>query len=79
MTFGQYLTEARIRNGFKSQRALAIACGISNATIARMENDEQKPMPRTLKTLSKYLDVTYEDLMRAAGYLDDVSGEVNTA
>lgn len=69
--FGLYLAKIREQSGFKSQRQLALASGISNGTIARIESGTQKPTPETLKTLSKYLrNVTYEELMKRAGYMN---------
>jgi transcriptional regulator with XRE-family HTH domain len=67
--FGEYIKMLRIKNGYKSQRQLAEASGISNGTIARIENGTQKPTLDTLKTLSKYLNTDYVDLLLKAGYL----------
>lgn len=66
---GLNLKEIRESSGFESQRALSKSSGVSNATIARIENNEQIPSPRTLKRLSSSLNVPYEELMSAVGYL----------
>jgi transcriptional regulator with XRE-family HTH domain len=70
--FGLYFAKLREKSGFESQRQLAIASGVSNGTIARIEAGTQEAKPPTLKKLAPYLkNVDYEDLMRAAGYLDE--------
>jgi len=72
--FGAFLTKARERSGYKSQRRLAIDAGISPATLSRIESGRQKPTPETLKSLSRFLrDVTYEELLEKAGVLEDPS------
>ncbi|GAB6990888.1 helix-turn-helix domain-containing protein, partial [Paenibacillus pini] len=67
--FGKKFKRLRETSGFESQRSLSVSSGVSNATIARIENGERIPFPTTLKKLSKCLKVTYEELMTAAGYL----------
>lgn len=70
--FGAFLSKARERSGYKSQRSLAIDAGISAATLSRIESGVQKPTPETLKSISRFLrDVTYEELLEQAGILDD--------
>lgn len=65
-----YLTKLRERSGYKSQRGLADAAGISPATLSRIESGLQKPTPDTLMALWRHLkDTTYEQLMEAAGYM----------
>lgn len=69
--FGLFVATSREKSGYNSQRQLALASGISNGTIARIEAGTQKAIPDTLKTLSKHLKgVTYEELMSKSGYLD---------
>jgi transcriptional regulator with XRE-family HTH domain len=63
------LKKQRERAGFKSQSMLADASSVDNSTIARLERGETKPMPDTLKKLAPILKISYEELMRAAGYL----------
>lgn len=75
--FGVYLAEIREKSGYKSQRQLAIAAGIAPATLSRIEGGTQEPSPSTLKKLSVHLkDISYEDLMQAAGYIEE-SSEIN--
>lgn len=68
--FANFLQETRKAAGFKSQRALSEKTKVSNATIARIENGKQIPLPKTLKKLSPSLKVSYRKLMQVAGYLD---------
>ena len=69
--FGLFFAKMREKSGFKSQRQLSLASGISNGTIARIESGTQKPTPETIRTLSAYLKATsYEELMYRAGYID---------
>lgn len=68
--FGEYIKKLRIESGFSSQRQLAEACGLSNGTIARIENGTQKPTPDTLLTLATHLRGTdYLELLLRAGYI----------
>lgn len=69
--FGEYIKTLRIKKGYKSQRQLADASGISNGTIARIENGTQRPTADTLKVLAKFLDADYVDLLLRAGYLPE--------
>ncbi|NOU63149.1 helix-turn-helix domain-containing protein [Paenibacillus sp. LMG 31461] len=70
--FGFYFAGLREKSGFKSQRQLAIASGVSNGTIARIESGTQKVSPETLKVLAPHLkDVDYDELMIKAGYIDE--------
>ncbi|MGC4375886.1 helix-turn-helix transcriptional regulator [Fictibacillus sp. Mic-4] len=72
--FGLYFAELREKSGYESQRQLSIVSGVSNGTIARIEDGTQKPKPSTLKKLSKHLkNVTYKELMEAAGYIESNS------
>ncbi|MBU8908552.1 helix-turn-helix transcriptional regulator [Desertibacillus haloalkaliphilus] len=69
--FGIYLTKIREKSGFKSQRQLALAAGISPATLSRIESGSQEAKPPTLKKISKHLkDISYDELMEAAGYIE---------
>lgn len=67
--FPLYLLNLRQKNGFKSQRKLALDAGISSATLSRIEAGTQKPQPETLEKLAPLLNVTYEELLEKAGYL----------
>lgn len=78
--FGIYFSKLREKSGFDSQRKLSIASGVSNGTIARIEAGTQKVTPATLKKLTPFLkNVNYDDLMRAAGYLEKANQmEINS-
>ena len=69
---GNIIKEARIKQGY-SQNALANASGVTCPTICRIESGKiQKVNSQILKDLSKPLNISYERLMVAAGYVDDV-------
>lgn len=68
--FPTYFYELRIKSGFTSQRRLAEAAGVSNGTIARIEDGSQHPSPETLKKVARCLDVSFNELMERAGYRD---------
>lgn len=70
--FGLFFAQAREESGYESQRQLALASGVSNGTIARIEAGTQKPTPETLRKLAPLLKaVNYEDLMIKSGYISD--------
>ncbi len=72
--FGEYFSEIRKREGYKSQRDLAEKSGVSNATISRLESGTTKPSPEVLRELANcFVNVTYEELMQNAGYMDLLS------
>lgn len=69
--FGKFFAQLRIDNGYMSQRKLADAAGISNGTIARIEDGSQQPSPETLKKVAKCLKtISFNELMEHAGYRD---------
>jgi SOS-response transcriptional repressor LexA len=69
--FGDYFSEIRTKEGYKSQRSLADKSGISYSTISRIELGQHKANPETLRELANcFLSVSYEELMRNAGYMD---------
>ncbi|MBB6675962.1 helix-turn-helix domain-containing protein [Cohnella lubricantis] len=71
LSYGAFIKHHRLASGYKSQRRLADATGISAATISRMEDGLNRPTPETLKELSKVLDTTsYTELMVVCGYWD---------
>jgi len=76
--FGDYFRRLRKSKGFKSQKDLAIASEgrVSQATLSRIEDNQQKPFPETLKILAEALNESYEKLMIAAGYIE---GKVTTS
>lgn len=71
MGYGEFISKHRILSGYKSQRRLADKCGISSATISRIEDEKQKPQPETLKQLAPFLTSTsLVELMVVCGYWD---------
>jgi transcriptional regulator with XRE-family HTH domain len=70
MRFGVYLKNLRLENGL-SQKELAEKSGVSSAEISRIETgDRKKVSPDVIKSISPYLNVSYESLLSRAGYLD---------
>lgn len=71
------IIELRKKKGY-SQRKLAMISGVSNSTISRIESATSDADPETLKKLAPYLEIPYETLMQAAGYIDIDSLSTNT-
>ncbi|MED4083912.1 helix-turn-helix domain-containing protein [Halalkalibacterium halodurans] len=68
--FGKYMAELRKKNGYKSQRHLAEVSGISNGTIARIENGTQQPSMATINALAMFFeDINLLDLYEKAGHI----------
>lgn len=71
MSLGEFLKQLRIENNM-SQRDLAEKSGISNAEISRIESGERKkPSHVALKAFAPYLGVSYEELLKKAGYIEE--------
>jgi HTH-type transcriptional regulator, competence development regulator len=72
MNFGEYIRN--LRNEKKlSQRELAEKAGISNAEISRLESgDRKKPSPITLKAIAPFLEISYQELLKQAGYIEEM-------
>lgn len=69
--FGSFIRALRKKKGFTVNQ-LALYSGVSSAQISRIENGLRGvPKPETIKKLSEALGHPYEDLMQAAGYIDD--------
>lgn len=69
--FGSFIRAIRKKKGFTVNQ-LALYSGVSSAQISRIENGLRGvPKPETIKKLSEALGYPYEDLMQAAGYIDD--------
>ncbi|MGG2971384.1 helix-turn-helix transcriptional regulator [Geobacillus stearothermophilus] len=69
--FGSYIRQLREKKGYTVNQ-LSLYSGVSSAQISRIENGLRGvPKPETIKKLSEALGHSYEDLMQAAGYLDD--------
>ncbi|MDF2631458.1 MAG: putative prophage LambdaCh01, repressor protein [Caproiciproducens sp.] len=73
--FGEYFKALRLEAGYTTQKQLSIASGVSQTTLSRAESGQQVPLPTTLATLSKFLNVNYGELMEKAGYLSEFSSE----
>lgn len=72
MAFGTYLRNLRKEKGL-SQRRLAELAKVSNTEISRLESGErQKPSPLILKAIAPYLGVSFSELMKEAGYIEEV-------
>ncbi|MFX3616269.1 MAG: helix-turn-helix domain-containing protein [Sporolactobacillus sp.] len=70
-SFGEYLRHIRESKGLTLNQT-AMYSGISAAQLSRIENGKRGvPKPPTIKALSEALKVKYEDLMQAAGYIDE--------
>lgn len=64
---GELITEAREKQGM-SKNQLADLAKISHTEVTRIETGEREtPNPKTLRKLSKYIGINYNDLMYAAG------------
>lgn len=64
---GELITEAREKIGI-TKNQLAERTKVSHTEIARIESGEREvPNPKTLRKLSNFLGVNYNDLMYAAG------------
>jgi transcriptional regulator with XRE-family HTH domain len=71
VSLDKVLTDIRALRG-KSLREVEKATGISNAYLSQLERgDAQRPAPDKLQSLATYYEVPYEDLLRAAGYLQN--------
>lgn len=68
--FGRYLENLRLHSGYVAQIDLAKISGVSKSSISRMEAGETEPKPETLKKLAPFLKVSYNDLMKEAGYIE---------
>ncbi|MCA1011381.1 helix-turn-helix domain-containing protein [Halobacillus halophilus] len=72
--FGNYLRELR---GKKSLREVSKGTGISHTYLSTLEKGydprtkkKRNPAPNTLKLLADYYEVSYNDLLVKAGYLE---------
>ena len=73
--FGVLLRKLRKKRGLGVNQ-LAGYVGISGAEISRIERGERKKIdPNLLRRLAPKLNVTYEYLMKEAGYLPSEIGE----
>lgn len=64
---GEVIAEAREKKKI-SQRQLAKIANISNAELSKIESGEREvPNPKTLRKISKHIDLNYNDLMYMVG------------
>ncbi|ARC32105.1 MULTISPECIES: helix-turn-helix domain-containing protein [Bacillus] len=69
-TFGEKLKELRVNKGLTVNQ-LALYSDVSSSQISRIENGKRGiPKPETIKKLAEALQVHYEELMEAAGYVE---------
>jgi transcriptional regulator with XRE-family HTH domain len=72
--FGKHIENLRLQAGYKTIESLAQASQVWGTTITRIEEGRTKsPSFETLKKLAPFLKVSYEELLKAAGYLEDDS------
>jgi transcriptional regulator with XRE-family HTH domain len=70
--FGQYLKNLRLQQRL-SLRDVAARTGMSYSYLTQIEHGRRKaPGPELLKRLAPVYGVPVRDLLKAAGYLDDV-------
>ena len=70
---GEIIAEAREKAGL-SQRALSKIANVSNAEISKIESGERDvPNPKTLRKISKYININYNELINMIGLGLEVS------
>ncbi len=70
---GEVIASAREQAGI-SQRQLAKVANISNAELSKIESGEREiPNPKTLRKITRYIDLNYNDLMYMIGLGMEVS------
>lgn len=71
MEFGGYLKNLIEIRGY-SYRKLAMLADVDHTYISKIVNNKMgPPSPEILQRMAKPLGITYEELMKAAGYLGD--------
>lgn len=74
-TLASYMKSKREEQGI-SIRKLAERAEISHTEIKRIEDGTRKqPSPKILKAISEALNIPYNDIMVAAGYLNEAESE----
>ncbi|WP_211746392.1 helix-turn-helix transcriptional regulator [Paenibacillus sp. Marseille-Q4541] len=61
--FGDYFRSLRRSKGYKTQKSLAHASGISQATISRIEDGIQIPLGKTMAIFAELFDVNLSKLL----------------
>ncbi|RJX26095.1 MAG: helix-turn-helix domain-containing protein [Dethiobacter sp.] len=73
--FGEYLKELRLKIGLTLEKLAALA-GLSPSYLSRIERGERSiPNARLLKKLAPHLNLTPQEIMVAAGYLNNEPGK----
>jgi len=67
---GDIIKNLRLRAGFDSLGELFRVSDVTVATLSRIESGIQSPSPKTLEKLAPFLNISHEDLMISAGYLN---------
>ena len=74
--FGEYLKKLRKEKGLTLKQVEG-AAEVSNAYISQIERGLRRPPhPDILKRLAKLYEVTHQDLLIAAGYLEDPEEQI---
>ncbi len=60
--FSEYIKELRLEKGL-TQKALSSKIGISQASIARLENQSHKPQIETLVAYSLFFNISTDKLL----------------
>jgi transcriptional regulator with XRE-family HTH domain len=72
LEFGKYIKNLRLKAGYSDRESLSKSSGIWNSTIKRIEEGITKtPSIDILKKLAPALKVSSEELMEAAGYIEE--------
>ncbi len=72
-SIGEIIAEAREKAGL-SQRSLSKVANVSNAEISKIESGERDvPNPKTLRKISKFININYNELMNMIGLGLEVS------
>ena len=69
LDIGPYLKELR---GDRSLRQVARDSGVSDPFLSQIEKGQRNPGLRILRKLADFYDVSLNDLLRRAGYLEEV-------
>jgi len=72
LTIGEYIKKIREEKNL-SLNQLALYSGVSAAHLSRIERGLREPSPEILRKIAAALKVSYEELMKVAGYLDEKS------
>ena len=68
--FAKYLRELR---GNRTLNYVESETGVSKSFISRIENNARRASPDVLRKLAECYDVSYDELMVKAGYLEEDS------